>query len=95
MADLTVYVNPYIVCLVGGVSCLGSFCILCSHRGGSFVNFKMEKKESGLLINLGNLNKVFFFPLDLSGLKSITWNGKQYFLTLANLWVNLVNADLP
>ncbi|XP_054802563.1 uncharacterized protein LOC129306169 isoform X2 [Prosopis cineraria] len=31
----------------------------------------------------------------IPGLKMVTWNGKQYFLTLANLWINLVNSDFP
>ncbi|KAK4273478.1 hypothetical protein QN277_021868 [Acacia crassicarpa] len=31
----------------------------------------------------------------IPGLKMVTWNGKQYFVTLANLWMNLVNSDFP
>ncbi|KAK7269321.1 hypothetical protein RIF29_22045 [Crotalaria pallida] len=31
----------------------------------------------------------------LPGLKMVTWNGKHYFVTLANLWVNLISSDPP
>uniref|UniRef100_A0A2P2JND0 Uncharacterized protein MANES_09G166100 n=1 Tax=Rhizophora mucronata TaxID=61149 RepID=A0A2P2JND0_RHIMU len=29
------------------------------------------------------------------GLKMVVWNGKHYFLTLANLWANLISCDPP
>ncbi|KAE9589601.1 hypothetical protein Lalb_Chr21g0310721 [Lupinus albus] len=29
------------------------------------------------------------------GLKMVTWNGKPYFVMLANLWANLVSSDPP
>ncbi|XP_019452245.1 PREDICTED: uncharacterized protein LOC109354301 isoform X1 [Lupinus angustifolius] len=29
------------------------------------------------------------------GLKMVTWNGKHYFIMLANLWANLVSSDPP
>ncbi|KAF7805127.1 dentin sialophosphoprotein isoform X2 [Senna tora] len=31
----------------------------------------------------------------IPGVKMITWNGKQYLLTVANLWINLVSSDFP
>lgn len=31
----------------------------------------------------------------LPGMKLIDWNGEHYFLTLANLWANLVSSDPP
>ncbi|XP_009592357.1 uncharacterized protein LOC107788892 isoform X1 [Nicotiana tabacum] len=31
----------------------------------------------------------------LPGLKLIDWNGEHYFLTLANLWANLISSDPP
>ncbi|XP_028770870.1 uncharacterized protein LOC114728176 isoform X2 [Neltuma alba] len=31
----------------------------------------------------------------IPGLKMVTWKGKQYFLAIANLWINLVNSDFP
>ncbi|XP_010278040.1 PREDICTED: uncharacterized protein LOC104612348 [Nelumbo nucifera] len=29
------------------------------------------------------------------GMKFVVWNGENYFLTLANLWVNRISLDLP
>ncbi|KAM4119202.1 hypothetical protein ACJW30_03G041600 [Castanea mollissima] len=29
------------------------------------------------------------------GLRLVVWNGEHYFLTLANLWANLINCDPP
>ncbi|KAL3591228.1 hypothetical protein D5086_009868 [Populus alba] len=29
------------------------------------------------------------------GMKTVVWNGEHYFLTLANLWANLVSCDPP
>lgn len=31
----------------------------------------------------------------LPGMKLIDWNGEHYFLTLANLWANLISSDPP
>ncbi|XP_059310721.1 uncharacterized protein LOC132062095 [Lycium ferocissimum] len=31
----------------------------------------------------------------LPGMELIDWNGEQYFLTLANLWANLISSDPP
>lgn len=30
-----------------------------------------------------------------SGLRLVVWNGEHYFLTLANLWANLISCDSP
>ncbi|KAI4349989.1 hypothetical protein L6164_010522 [Bauhinia variegata] len=35
-------------------------------------------------------------PADfIPGLKMVAWNGKHYFLTVANLWANLISSDPP
>ncbi|KAI4301806.1 hypothetical protein L6164_035050 [Bauhinia variegata] len=35
-------------------------------------------------------------PADIiPGLKIVAWNGKQYYLTVANLWANLISSDPP
>ncbi|KAL2325497.1 hypothetical protein Fmac_024555 [Flemingia macrophylla] len=31
----------------------------------------------------------------LPGFKLVTWNGKHYFVKLANLWINLISSDPP
>nr|GMD09461.1 probable serine/threonine-protein kinase DDB_G0282963 isoform X1 [Ipomoea batatas] len=31
----------------------------------------------------------------VNGMKLVIWNGEQYFLTLANLWANLISNDPP
>ena len=36
-----------------------------------------------------------FILLSVSEMKMVFWSGENYFLTLANMWVNLISCDPP
>nr|GMD05848.1 homeobox protein 2-like isoform X1 [Ipomoea batatas] len=70
-------------------SCLDNIKSICDLDAFSLQNHISSQKE---ICRLSLLTSEVIHGL---GMKLVIWNGEHYFLTLANLWANLVSHDPP
>nr|GLL29515.1 uncharacterized protein LOC109155395 [Ipomoea trifida] len=70
-------------------SCLDNIKSICDLDAFSLQNHISSQKE---ICRLSLLSSEVIHGL---GMKLVIWNGEHYFLTLANLWANLVSHDPP